>query len=40
MEMKRNVKAILRIEKDSAVEEIVNDIQNEYLAKACACRRV
>lgn len=33
MEMKRNVKAILRIEKDSAVEEIVNDIQNEYLAK-------
>lgn len=33
MEMKRNVKAILRIEKDSAVEEIVNDVQNEYLAK-------
>ena len=30
MEMKRNVKAILRIEKDSAVEEIVNDVQNEW----------
>ena len=34
MEMKRNVKAILRIEKDSAVEEIVNDVQNEYLLLA------
>lgn len=33
MEKKRNVKAILGIEKNSAVEELVNDVQKEYMRK-------